>query len=79
MMAELSFGDKHFIKNKIVNFAHQEFNTSEYTDLSNIENRVSSSQDLFDRDENPVSKISSYHNEYLPPECMKYLREYILY
>ena len=73
------FGDIHFIKNKIVNFAHQEFNNDEYTDLSKIEERVSSSNDLFDRDENPVSKISSYHNDYLPPDCMKYLSKYILY
>jgi beta-1,4-mannosyl-glycoprotein beta-1,4-N-acetylglucosaminyltransferase len=62
------FGDIHFIKNKIVNFAHQEFNNDEFTDLSKIEQRVNGSADLFDRDYNPVSKISSYHNEYMPPE-----------
>ena len=73
------FGDQHFIQNKIQHFSHQEFNTNEYTDLSKIEQRVSNSNDLFDRDDNPVSKISSYHNEYLPPECMKYLSKYILY
>ena len=73
------FGDIHFIQNKIVNFAHQEFNNCEFTDLSKIEQRVSSSNDLFDREYNPVSKISSYHNDYLPPECIKYLSNYILY
>ena len=73
------FGDKHFIKNKIMNFAHQEFNTAEYTDLTKIEERVNGSNDLFDREDNPVNRISSYHNDYLPPECRKYLNKYILY
>ncbi len=73
------FGDQHFIQNKIQNFSHQEFNTDEFTDLSKIEKRVNSSNDLFDRFDNPVSKISSYHNDYLPPEYMKYLSKYILY
>jgi beta-1,4-mannosyl-glycoprotein beta-1,4-N-acetylglucosaminyltransferase len=72
------FGDAYFIQNKLFSFAHQEFNTFEYTSLSNIEQRVNSSIDLFGR-ENKIVKLSSYHNDYLPVECMKYLRKYILY
>ena len=73
------FGDEHFIKNKIQHFSHQEFNTDEYTDLSKIEHRVNDSTDLFDRGDNPVSKISSYHNDYLPPEHGGFVSKNILY
>tara|TARA_B110000008_G_scaffold279469_1_gene326657 strand:- start:3813 stop:4502 length:690 start_codon:yes stop_codon:yes gene_type:complete len=33
------FGDKYFIQNKIQNFAHQELNKHEYTDLEKIEKK----------------------------------------
>jgi len=31
------FGDINFIKNKINNFAHQEFNNNNFTDIKKIE------------------------------------------
>jgi len=73
------FGDKNYIKNKIENFSHQELNNREFTDLDKIEQRVSSAADLFDRPNNQISRISAYHNDYLPPDCSKFLSRYILY
>ena len=45
-----------FLKNpdsiikKIKSYAHQEYNVSEFTDLNNIEHKISKGLDLFDRD-----------------------------
>jgi len=38
------------IQNKIKNFAHQEYNTPEFTDLNNIKQRVQQGKDLFNRE-----------------------------
>uniref|UniRef100_A0A6C0HAT1 Uncharacterized protein n=1 Tax=viral metagenome TaxID=1070528 RepID=A0A6C0HAT1_9ZZZZ len=74
------FGDAHFIKNKLENFAHQEFNNNEYANVEKIEKRVTSGIDLFERliHENLV-KISVKENPYLPPECETYLQKFILF
>jgi len=74
------FGDAHFIKNKLENFAHQEFNNNEYANVEKIEKRVTSGIDLFERliHENLV-KISVKENHYLPPECETYLQKFILF
>ena len=72
------FGDKHFIKNKIQQFAHQEYNNNNYTDLDNIEARVKCQTDIYDRNEQ-IEKISIKDNDYLPVEYEKYLSKYILY
>jgi beta-1,4-mannosyl-glycoprotein beta-1,4-N-acetylglucosaminyltransferase len=61
------FGDASFIKNKIENFSHQEYNTDEYTDLSKIEKRIENCKDLYDRDSN-ITHISIKDNTYLPPQ-----------
>lgn len=41
------------IQNKIKNFAHQEYNTPEFTDLTKIVERVRQGRDLFDRENAP--------------------------
>jgi beta-1,4-mannosyl-glycoprotein beta-1,4-N-acetylglucosaminyltransferase len=40
------------IKYKIENFAHQEFNTPEFTDLAKIADRIKNGKDLFGREDN---------------------------
>ena len=44
------FGDVNFIKNKIKNFAHQEFNDEKYLDEKKIENQIKNCSDLFFRE-----------------------------
>lgn len=69
------FGDKNFIKNKLENFSHQEFNNSEYTDLDKIEKRVQNSNDLFNRNIK-FDKVKIEDNNYLPLYYSKYLTKY---
>lgn len=69
------FGDVNFIKNKIMNFAHQELNNDNYTDLSKIEERVNNTRDLYDRSDNPT-RIEIIDNIYLPFEYNIWLTKY---
>ena len=71
------FGNENFIKNKIENFSHQELNKSEFTDVKNIEKRVKNFEDLYDRKECRITKLSIAENDYLPPEYDKYLSKFI--
>jgi beta-1,4-mannosyl-glycoprotein beta-1,4-N-acetylglucosaminyltransferase len=71
------FGDSKFIKNKIEQFAHQEYNNDHYTNIEKIETRVKSFSDLYDRNGNIV-KTSINDNTYLPPEYEKYLTKFIV-
>jgi beta-1,4-mannosyl-glycoprotein beta-1,4-N-acetylglucosaminyltransferase len=74
------FGDAHFIKNKLENFAHQEFNNKEYTNVEKIEKRITTGVDLFERstDENLIM-IPVKENAYLPPEYESYLQKFIFF
>ena len=60
------FGDTHFIKNKIKNFAHQEFNLDRFTDERNINYRMENGIDIYDRDLK-ISKVKVKDNLYIPP------------
>jgi len=72
------FGDVNFIKNKLQNFSHQEFNKNEYTDAEKIHNRVVNYIDLFDRNRfNIIQKIEIKDNNYLPYEYDKYLIKFL--
>ena len=73
------FGDKFFIQNKIINFGHQEFNNSNYTNLDNIDNKINSQTDLFSRENEHILKISVNDNNYLPPHYQTKLSKFILY
>ncbi len=71
------FGDSKFIKNKIEQFTHQEYNNDHYTNIEKIETRVKSFSDLYDRNGNNM-KLSINNNTYLPPEYEKYLSKFIV-
>lgn len=58
------FGDVDFIKNKISNFAHQEYNTDLYTSDENISNAIRDGRDLFQRSEISYSLVE------LDPEAL---------
>jgi len=70
------FGDTVFIKNKIQNFAHQEFNNESYTNLEIIESRIKKSEDVYGRWYSKFNSIPIEQNTYLPPEYMKYLSNF---
>jgi beta-1,4-mannosyl-glycoprotein beta-1,4-N-acetylglucosaminyltransferase len=72
------FGDKYFIRNKIQNFTHQEFNKEQYTDLDKIEERINSCNDVYDRRGVKLQKIPILENTYLPPKYNEYLKNYII-
>jgi len=71
------FGDSAFIKNKLENFAHQEFNKQEFTDIDRIESRVNRFTDLFDRNGSKIVKVSVRENKYLPPKYKRYLSKFV--
>jgi beta-1,4-mannosyl-glycoprotein beta-1,4-N-acetylglucosaminyltransferase len=64
------FGDAVFIKNKLENFAHQEYNSNTFTDVDKITQKINEGLDLFNRDEtnksNSIQIISILNNSYLP-------------
>ena len=66
------FGDAKFIRNKLLNFAHQEWNQPEYTDENKIEERIKSGKDLFSRTDEEWSYIPLEKNERLPLNYTKY-------
>ena len=72
------FGDKYFIKNKIENFSHQEFNNDKFTDLNKIEEKINSFSDLYNRGSELIQKISIAQNTYLPPNYHLYLKDFLL-
>ena len=72
------FGDAHFIKNKIENFAHQEYNNDYYTNVNTIQKLMNNFKDVYSRNYVPITKISIKDNLNLPPEYEKYLSKYVL-
>ena len=69
------FGNEKFIKNKLENFIHQEFNIAEFTDEKRIEERIKNGKDLFDRGCS-IENIRIEDNNNLPPEYDIYLKNY---
>lgn len=69
------FGNNNFIKNKIENFSHQEFNNDFYTNLTSIENKINNKKDLFNRNEQ-LKNIPVNDNDYLPPKYQTYLKNF---
>ena len=68
------FGNLQFIKNKLENFAHQEYNSAKYTDTSEIQKRIDNYSDLFNREStNCIRKIEINDNDYLPSLYERYL------
>ena len=66
------FGNEQFIKNKLENFTHQEFNKSKFTEKERIKQRITEGKDLFDRNINIIN-IPIEENDNLPPDYNTYL------
>lgn len=60
------FGDVDFIRNKMKNMCHQEFNIPEYNDEDKIKERISKRKELFERDNEDLWFVEVYGNNYLP-------------
>lgn len=73
------FGDAQFIKNKLENFSHQEYNNDKYTEIKSIENKINAGVDLLGRDWVEIDNISIKDNLYLPTDYEKYLSKYYTY
>jgi len=71
------FGNEKFIKNKLENFTHQEFNKVEFTDEKLIEQRIYNGKDLFDRPTSIIN-ISIEDNDNLPPNYDTYLANFYI-
>jgi beta-1,4-mannosyl-glycoprotein beta-1,4-N-acetylglucosaminyltransferase len=71
------FGDTKFIKNKLEQFSHQEYNKEEFTNEHQIQKRINSSSDLFGRNNNPINTIELKDNTYLPLHYEKYLTKFL--
>jgi beta-1,4-mannosyl-glycoprotein beta-1,4-N-acetylglucosaminyltransferase len=70
------FGNEQFIKNKIENFGHQEFNIEDFTNKNNILNRIKNQKDLYNRCGNSIINIEIKDNNYLPPKYDVYLKNF---
>ena len=57
------------ISNKLSEFAHQEFNNSEYNDVEKIRERMEKGMDFLRRNEfsSSLKRIEFSDNQYLPP------------
>lgn len=60
------FGDSQFIQNKIQQFGHQEYNSSSYTDLDTITDKIRKGRDLYGRNIS-LEIVPLQANKYLPP------------
>ena len=71
------FSDKYDIRHKLQNIGHTEYNTSKFTNLDYIQEKIDTSSNLFEDD-----RISEFvkleDNNNLPPEYEKYLSKYII-
>jgi beta-1,4-mannosyl-glycoprotein beta-1,4-N-acetylglucosaminyltransferase len=53
------FGNSEFIRNKILNFAHQEYNNKYFTDISRIEEKMNNGEYLFGGENSIDSKLQN--------------------
>ena len=72
------FGDAQFIKNKIINFTHQEFNDHFYTNIENINDKIKNNADLFERAHVTWISIPIEDNNNLPPLYKTYLSKFTI-
>ncbi len=71
------FGNEKFIKNKLENFSHQEYNKAEFTNEKQIEERIKNKSDLFGRNGIGMTNIPIRENNNLPCLYEKYLTNFI--
>lgn len=69
------FGNSEFIKNKLINFSHQEYNNSTITNLEYIDEKIKMGIDLFARN-SKINNIPIENNDNLPPKYDIYLRNF---
>ena len=72
------FGNEKFIKNKLENFSHQEYNKTEFTNEKQIEERIKNKSDLFGRNGINMTNIPIRENTNLPSLYDKYLTNFIV-
>jgi beta-1,4-mannosyl-glycoprotein beta-1,4-N-acetylglucosaminyltransferase len=70
------FGDIESIKNKILNYSHQENNIKNYMDKDKIRYRIKNNIDLFDRKNIDFEYISIKNNKNLPIRYDVYLKNF---
>ena len=71
------FGDEHFIQNKLLNFAHQEYNNEVYTNINTIKDKINNSKDLFNRNDEQWVYIDINDNNNLPFKYKEFLTNYL--
>ena len=71
------FGDAAFIHNKMVHFAHQEYNSDFYTNVAKIHERVKSGRDIYERNVD-IETVAVADNAYLPVGWNLLLQKYVL-
>ena len=64
------FGNPEFIRNKFLNYSHQEYNTEKYTDIHTINKNIHSKTDMFGMNETLYIPITENRN--LPPLCAEF-------
>ena len=73
------FGDVNFIKNKISEFSHQEFNNDTYKNEETIINNIKNNIDLYNREGLNYKYIDIKDNNYLPENYEELLKFSDLY
>jgi beta-1,4-mannosyl-glycoprotein beta-1,4-N-acetylglucosaminyltransferase len=71
------FGDSNFIKNKIENFGHQEFNNAVYNNIESLTDKINNFKNIF-ADNGTLRKILIEDNVNLPYKYDIYLQKYIV-
>jgi hypothetical protein len=71
------FGDGEFIKNKIENFSHQEYNTEKYTNVNSIHQCIENYNFIFETNNKCFIQIPIAKNNYLPPLYNTLLTKFI--
>jgi hypothetical protein len=71
------FGDGEFIKNKLENFAHQEYNTEKYTNVNSIHQCIENYNFIFETNNKCFIQIPIAENNYLPPLYNTLLTKFI--
>jgi beta-1,4-mannosyl-glycoprotein beta-1,4-N-acetylglucosaminyltransferase len=70
------FGNIDFIKNKIQNFSHQEFNNAQYVNNEFIAAKIAAHQDMFHGRQ--FEYVPTRNNDYLPPDYQIWLKDFIV-
>jgi len=72
------FGNVQFIKNKLQNFTHQEFNLPHIIDENMLKTKIENFDDILQRPNTSIRKIPIKENTYLPPLYDTFLKDFIV-